>query len=198
MQMNDDLYAMLKYLNQEALNQIKSTKKTNNFDVSDLELPSPIKKRNKMLHENIVMEVKRLYKLNLLNKTTVAKHLINQNTRKTSLHVSNDMYKQKLKRNIEKLNTDFEILNKSQIEKKLHEDSYKMEDASLMVALENEWEHDAKILTLKEMIVKWKITIPDKILMEDNKYVKFRSLGTGNVLYYITPTDELLEVHVSL
>lgn len=194
---NKDILYLLNMFEKENYSKKSKPKELN---IDSIEIPSPIMHKNTLLMFKISNQVKESYKKLQVNKTTLAKIILNANeiedTISSKLHFENQEFKSELKSKIISLNEDFELLSqsKSKEENLMSNSTFNIAETEIMLKLEKMWEKDVRNLDLKSMIIKWRIKIPDKIKMFDNTFVTFRQIKKNNILEYITNDGEVFEV----
>lgn len=157
----------------------------NNLDISDVQLPSPIKRRQMNIAYNIINNLKVEYDKLILNTTPFAKDLLDNNRyTEPSLHTDKEGLKNNIRLNLRKLNSDFEVIRITNEERLMTSESFSFEDASIINNLENLWEKDRKSMSFLEMAIKWKITIPDGIELDKGVVATYRNVTDYNTIIY--------------
>lgn len=157
----------------------------NNLDISDVQLPSPIKRRQMNIAYNIINNLKVEYDKLILNTTPFAKELLDNNRyTEPSLHTDKEGLKNNIRLNLRKLNSDFEVIRITNEERLMTSESFSFEDASIINNLENLWEQDRKSMSFLEMAIKWKITIPDGIELDKGVVATYRNVTDYNTIIY--------------
>lgn len=167
-----------------------------NYDISSIELPSPIQSKKYDIQDKILREVKQQYDFISLNKTTYAKDFLANNQQKVNLYALQDDYKESLKTSINNISLNFNLWNKTQEDLLIAKDESSLEEAPLLYALESVWENDIKKLSIKEMMAKWEIPIPNLIQLENNEVATFIGFGETNNMYYKTNSGDSIEIFV--
>lgn len=167
-----------------------------NYDISNIELPSPIQSKKYDIQDKILREVKQQYAFISLNKTTYAKDFLANKQQKVNLYALQDDYKESLKNSINNISLNFNLWNKTQEDLLIAKDESSLEEAPLLYALESVWENDIKKLSLKEMMAKWEIPIPNLIQLENNEVATFIGFGETNNMYYKTNSGDSIEIFI--
>lgn len=191
-----DIIELLSKISKEANSTYNKPKE---LEVEDIKIPSPILQKNNMLILKLVSQIQESYKSFQINKTTLAKLLISEYKQEdiasSKLHFENEEFKQDLKSKIISMNDDFTLLSTTKEQDNLYyKDNFSIKENKLMLELEKMWEQDVRNLPFKTMIQKWKINIPDNVLMFDKSYVRFRKIKSKNILEYVTKDDEIFNV----
>lgn len=164
------------------------------FKIDDVKIPSPIQLKITNINNNIIQEVIKHY-TNLISSKSIKFERPKEFNTEYNLHSIQDDYKDFIKHNLSALNSDFDLLNKSVEEQLLLKESVTFEESKILSDLEAVWEYDVSNLSLKELVMKWNIQVPNYIRIND-EIITFKGFGETSNLFYITSTKDILEIYI--